>query len=73
MVLTEVPPGLLDGLPGEDQEAIVEIVDKPVLLNEFRTAVTGPAQTDASIAQLYCFCLTDRRLRPQQFVRSRHD
>jgi hypothetical protein len=32
VVLTTVPPGLLDGLPQEDQRAIVAIVGKPVLL-----------------------------------------
>ena len=32
VVLTEIPPGLLDGLPREDQAAIVEVVGKPILL-----------------------------------------
>ena len=32
VVLTEVPPGLLEGLPSEDQTAIVEVVGKQVLL-----------------------------------------
>jgi hypothetical protein len=32
VVLTGVPPGLLDGLPSEDQAAIVEVVEKQVLL-----------------------------------------
>jgi hypothetical protein len=32
VVLTSLPPGLLDGLPQEDQNAIVAIVGKPVLL-----------------------------------------
>jgi len=31
-VLTKVPPGLLDGLPEEDQSAISEIVGKRILL-----------------------------------------
>jgi hypothetical protein len=30
--LTSIPPGLLEGLPQEDQDAIVAIVGKPVLL-----------------------------------------
>lgn len=30
--LTSIPPGLLDGLAAEDQNAIVAIVGKPVLL-----------------------------------------
>ena len=30
--LTSIPPGLLEGLPQEDQNAIVAIVGKPVLL-----------------------------------------
>jgi hypothetical protein len=32
VVLTAVPLGLLDGLPQEDQHAIIAIVGKPVLL-----------------------------------------
>jgi hypothetical protein len=35
VVLIEVPPGLLDGLPIEDQQGINEVVGKPVLLNEY--------------------------------------
>jgi hypothetical protein len=30
--LTKLPPGLLDGLPKEDQKAISEIVGKAILL-----------------------------------------
>jgi hypothetical protein len=32
VLLTSIPPGLLEGLPQEDQNAIVAIVGKPVLL-----------------------------------------
>jgi hypothetical protein len=32
VALTSIPPGLLDGLPQEDQNAMVAIVGKPVLL-----------------------------------------
>ena len=32
VVLARIPPGLLDGLPQEDQDAIVAIVGKPVFL-----------------------------------------
>jgi hypothetical protein len=35
VVLTEVPPGLLDDLPEEDQQAINEVVGKPIRLNEY--------------------------------------
>ena len=35
VVLKSVPPGLLDGLPEEDQRAIEAIVGKPVLLVEY--------------------------------------
>lgn len=35
VVLTEVPPGLLEDLPMEDQRAISEIVGKPVLLRAY--------------------------------------
>ena len=32
VVLITVPPGLLDGLPAEDQRAITAIIGKPVML-----------------------------------------
>jgi hypothetical protein len=35
VVLTEVPPGLLDDLPRADQQAISEAVGKPTALNEY--------------------------------------
>lgn len=35
VVLTEIPAGLLHGLPLEDQEAISKVVGKPILLNEY--------------------------------------
>ena len=35
VVLIELPPGLLDELPTEDQEAISAIVGKTVVLNEY--------------------------------------
>ena len=34
-ILREVPPGLLDGLPTEDQNAISEAIGTPLLLNEY--------------------------------------
>ncbi len=35
VVLTEIPPRFLDDLPIEDQQAIKEVVGKPILLNEY--------------------------------------
>jgi hypothetical protein len=35
VVLTEVPPGMLDDLPLEDQQAIVEVVGKPIVLRGY--------------------------------------
>jgi hypothetical protein len=35
VVLEEMPPGLLDSLPKEDQQAICEIVGKPIRLNKY--------------------------------------
>ena len=35
VILKELPPGLLDNLPTEDQRAISEVVGKPVMLNEY--------------------------------------
>jgi tetratricopeptide (TPR) repeat protein len=38
VVLIEVPPGMLDDLPPEDQQAISEVVGKPILLSEYDEA-----------------------------------
>ena len=38
VTLCEVPQGLLDGLPKEDQRAISEIVGKAVRLNDYDDA-----------------------------------
>ena len=38
VVLKELPGGLLDGLPAEDQQAISAIVGKPIRLNEYDEA-----------------------------------
>jgi hypothetical protein len=35
VVLTEIPPGLLDDLPKADQVAISEAVGRPIALNEY--------------------------------------
>jgi hypothetical protein len=35
VILTRVPQGLLDGLPREDQQAICQVIGKPVLLSEY--------------------------------------
>ena len=34
-ILTAIPPGLLDDLPLEDQQAITEIVGKPIVLRAY--------------------------------------
>ena len=38
VVLTSIPKGFLNNLPEDDQQAIREIVGKPVLLNEYDDA-----------------------------------
>ena len=38
VVLTTIPKGFLDDLPEEDQQAIREIVGKPVFLNDYDDA-----------------------------------
>ena len=34
-MLIKIPPGLLEGLPTEDQEAIAAVVGKPIRLSEY--------------------------------------
>lgn len=45
VILKSLPPGLLNGLPEEDQRAIRAIVGKPVLLREY-DAENGKAVLD---------------------------
>ena len=49
VLLAEAPHGLLDGLPMEDQQAIAEIVGKPVRLNEYDDA--GRAELEFTDSQ----------------------
>ena len=35
VILTQLPPGLLDGLPEDDQRAIRAIVGRPIVLVEY--------------------------------------
>jgi hypothetical protein len=35
VVLTEIPSGFLDDLPTEDQQAVKEVLGKPILLKEY--------------------------------------
>lgn len=35
VILMEIPPGLLNGLPQQDQKAILAVLRKPVQLNEY--------------------------------------
>ena len=35
VILTAIPPGLLNDLPSEDQQAITEILGKPIALNAY--------------------------------------
>jgi hypothetical protein len=38
VVLTEVPPGMLDDMPPDDQQAIYEVVGKPIVLSHYDDA-----------------------------------
>lgn len=38
VILIEVPRGMLDDLPPEDQQAIADVVGKPIRLNEYDDA-----------------------------------
>jgi hypothetical protein len=49
VVLRELPVGLLDGLPTEDQEAVSAIVGKPVRLTEYDDA--GRAELEFTDSQ----------------------
>jgi hypothetical protein len=44
VMLARIPPGLLDGLPDEDQNAIVNALGEPLVLNEYDD--TGRAELE---------------------------
>jgi hypothetical protein len=54
-MLTELPPGLLDGLPQEDQQAINEVVGRPLLLNEFSDDETAEFQFTDSAGDIHFY------------------
>ena len=53
VVLTELPPGLLDGLPQEDRQAINEAAGKPLLLKEYSDDETAELQFADSAGQIH--------------------
>lgn len=62
VALREAPPGLLNGMPPEDQQAIVE-VGTPVLLNEYTDQETAELQfTDGNgVIQFVEFEFSERQ------------
>ena len=53
VVFTTIPKGFLDDLPAEDQQAIREIVGKPVLLNEYDDAGRAELEFNDSDGQTH--------------------
>ena len=60
VVLKELPPGLIDGLPSDDQEAIREVIGKPIILNGYDA--DGRAELEfTDNAKVAHFIYVDRR------------
>jgi hypothetical protein len=53
VVLTQIPQGMLDDLPPEDQRAIIEVVGKPILLNEYDDAGRAELEFKDSEGQIH--------------------
>jgi hypothetical protein len=54
VVLIELPPGLLDGLPPEDQQAINQAVGIPILLREYDEAGRAELAFKDSAGTFHC-------------------
>jgi len=64
VVLTEIPPGLLRGLPWEDQQAISEVLGKPVLLNEYDDDGRAELKFTDNAGRIHFICVKPTFLRP---------
>jgi hypothetical protein len=53
IVLTDIPPGLLNGLPPEDQTAIAEMVGTPVLLSDYDNLGRAELEFTDSVCTLH--------------------
>ncbi len=54
VVLTSIPPGLLDGLPLEDQESILALLHEPALLDGY---IGGLAEVTYEDREGYSHCI----------------
>jgi len=64
VVLVEIPRGMLDDLPLEDQEAITDVVGKPVLLNEYDDAGRAELEFTDRAGQIHFIFVAPEFIRP---------
>jgi hypothetical protein len=64
VVLTEIPPRFLDDLPIEDQQAIKEIVGKPILLNDYDEDGRAELEFADASGVVHLICVNPSVIRP---------
>jgi len=64
VALTELPPGLVDGLPEEDQHAIVQTVGEPLLLTEYWDDETAELEFTDSAGVIHFIYVSPAFIRP---------
>jgi len=64
VVLIEVPRGMLDDLPPEDQEVITDVVGKPILLNEYDDAGRAELEFKDRDGQIHFIFVAPEFIRP---------
>jgi len=64
VVLTEIPLGLLDGLPEDDQQAIVEAADHPMLLCEYSDGETAELRFADARGYIHFIYVHRKHIRP---------
>jgi hypothetical protein len=64
VVLIEIPRGMLDDLPPEDQEAITDVVGKPILLNEYDDAGRAELEFKDRHGQIHFIFVAPEFIRP---------
>jgi hypothetical protein len=64
VVLTALPPGFLDDLPREDQQALTEVIGKAILLNEYDEDGRAELEFTAEDGRIHFVWVSPEFIRP---------
>jgi hypothetical protein len=64
LMLMEVPPGMLDDLPPDEEQALCEGVGKPIMLKEYDDAGRAGLEFKDRNGDLHCIYLSSTFISP---------